>query len=100
MQLICQLNSVQPTDTHSPRDYTALWMLAGLSVTEVGLLYAVITLDTPISPLVHRMLQNPFGVFGLVMSIVTLLCFGMAGLLTLRERAAAKRQRRVPSNEL
>lgn len=82
-----------------PRDYTALWILAGLSAVEIAVLYVIIALDTPITPLVNRMLQNPFGVFGLVMTIVTVLSFGMAALLGLRERAAAKGPKIVPSNE-
>jgi hypothetical protein len=59
----------------------------------------LIAVDTPVTPLVHRLMQNPFGIFTLVMIIVTLLCFGMATLLELRERARAKRQTMMASEE-
>jgi hypothetical protein len=50
----------------------------------------LIAVDMPVTPLVHRLMQNPFGIFTLVMIIVTFLCFGMATLLGLRERRASK----------
>jgi hypothetical protein len=54
------------------RDYSALIILAVLVGVEVAILYVVIALDTPLRPLVQRLLQNPPGVFTLVMSVAGL----------------------------
>ena len=79
-------------------DYSGLWILLTLAAVEVALLYVLIAVDTPATPLVRRLMRNPFGVFSLVMGVVTLLCFGMAFLLATRERAARSGAAR-PSNE-
>ena len=76
-----------------PRDFSALWILTTLSAVEIGSLYLVIAFDTPVSPLVHRMLRNPFGVFVIVMSIVTIMSFGMTAFLWLLERHSSRRSR-------
>ena len=60
-------------------------MLAVLSGVEVAILYVVIALDTPLTPLVHRLLQNPAGVFTLVMCVVMLLVLGMIAFLSWAE---------------
>jgi hypothetical protein len=77
-----------PADISSgqPRDYTALRILGVLCLLEIGLLYVLIAVDTPLTPLVRRLLRNPGGVFALVMFVVTLLCIGMALVLTVREK--------------
>lgn len=49
------------------------------------MLYVVIALDTPLSPLVHRLLENPVGVFTLVMCVVMILICGMVGFLSWAE---------------
>jgi hypothetical protein len=52
------------------RDYSALIILAVLAAVEIAILYALMALDTPLTPLVHRLLRNPAGVFTLVMCVV------------------------------
>jgi hypothetical protein len=71
------------------RDYTALRILAVLCLLEIGILYVLIAVETPVTPIVRRLLRNPAGVFALVMFVVTLLCFGMALVLSVRERRAS-----------
>jgi hypothetical protein len=68
------------------RDYTALVILAILSLLEITILYVLIAVDTPVTPIVRRLLENGAGVFTLVMFVVTLLCAGMAGFLSWVER--------------
>ena len=80
-------------------DYSGLWILLMLAAVEVALLYVLIAVDTPATPLVRRLMRNPFGVFTLVMGVVTILCFGMAFLLGARQRAAARSTTAAPSNE-
>jgi hypothetical protein len=58
-------------------DYSGLIILAVLAVVEVAILYAVIALDTALTPLVHRLLQNAAGVFTLVICVVLILILGM-----------------------
>ena len=76
-----------------PRDYTALKLIAALGLAEVGLLYLLIAVETPLSPVVRRLTRNPAGVFSLVMSVVTLLFFGVAVILSIREKYAARKAR-------
>ncbi len=52
---------------------------------EIAILYALIALDTPLKPLVYRLLQNPAGVFTLVMCVVMILIVGMIGFLSWAE---------------
>lgn len=80
----------------TPRDYTALKYLAAFSLVEIALLYLLIAVETPLSPLVRQLLRNPIGVFTLVMIVVTLLCYGMAAILGLRETSAANRRGEPP----
>jgi hypothetical protein len=56
-----------------------------LAAVEIAILYAMIALDTPLRPLVHRLLQNPAGVFTLVMCVVLILILGMIGFLSWAE---------------
>lgn len=74
------------------RDYRALVILAILAGLEVAILYVVIVLDTPLRPLAHRLLENPAGVFTLVMSVVTVLIVGMIGFLAWMEWAHKRRR--------
>jgi hypothetical protein len=60
-------------------------ILAVLAAVEVALLYVVIALDTPLRPLAHRLLENPVGVFTLVMCVVMILILGMIGFLSWAE---------------
>lgn len=53
-----------------------------LVVAEVAILYVVIALDTPLRPLVQRLLQNPAGVFTLVMGVVMILILGVIGFFS------------------
>jgi hypothetical protein len=53
-----------------------------LCLLEVGILYLLIAVDTPVAPLVSRLLRNPPGVFTLVMFVVTTLCAAMAAFLS------------------
>ena len=63
------------------RDSSALIMLAAMVVLEVVILYLLIAIETPVSPIVRALLKNPAGVFTLVMLVVSLLSFGMAAFL-------------------
>ncbi|HVE78155.1 MAG TPA: hypothetical protein VNA89_04820 [Gemmatimonadaceae bacterium] len=72
-------------DSTERRDYTAIIILGTLGLLEVGILYVLIAVETPVTPLVHRLLEKPPGVFVVVMFVVTSLCFGMAGLLACAE---------------
>ena len=73
------------------RDYTAPVILAILAALEVAILYVVIVFDTPLSPLVQRLLENPAGVFTLVMCVVLVLILAMIGFLSWAERAHKRR---------
>jgi hypothetical protein len=68
---------------HAPprRDYSALVILGALVTLEVAFLYVLIVVETPLTPVIRRALDNPAGVFTLVMVVVTLLSIGMAGFL-------------------
>lgn len=81
---------MDPAPTGGPprRDRTVPVMIAVLSGLEVAILYVLIAVDTPLAPVVRRALENPFGVFAVVMSVLTVLMFGMAGFLTWSERRA------------
>lgn len=82
-----------------PRDYTALIVLGTLVCVEVALLYVLIAVETPLSPLVRRALDNPAGIFAVVMVVVTLLCFGMAGFLSWAEWLHKRRARDGPMSD-
>jgi hypothetical protein len=78
---------------HAPprRDYSALVILAALVTLEIAFLYVLIVVETPLTPVIRRALQNPAGVFTLVMVVVTLLSIGMAGFLWWGERRHKRR---------
>ena len=76
-----------------PRDYSALLILAVLGLVEVALLYVLIALETPLTPLVQRLLRSPLGVFSLVMWVVSILVVGMWGLTSWAARRHKKRSR-------
>ena len=81
----------RPDAAPEPRDYTALKILALLCLAEVGILWLLINVESPVSPIVRRLLGNPIGVLTLVMCVVTLLCYVMAVTLAMRERRAKRR---------
>ena len=57
---------------------TAIIVLVVLSALEVLILYALVVLDSPLSPAVHRALNSPLGVIGVVVSVLAVLCAAMA----------------------
>jgi len=75
------------------RDYTAIVLVGLLGLVEIAILYVLIAVDTPVTPLVRALLRNPFGVFTLVMAVVVLLCFSMVGILSWAEWAHKRRLR-------
>lgn len=62
-----------------------LFFLAVLVVLEIGVLYVLIAVESPLSPLVRSLLDNGFGIFALVMLVVSVLGFAMAVVLRLAE---------------
>jgi hypothetical protein len=64
-----------------PPDYSALIILGVLCLVETAMLYVLIAVETPLTPIVEGLLRNGAGVFTLVMFVVTLLCLGMSGFL-------------------
>jgi xanthosine utilization system XapX-like protein len=78
------------TDDFTPekeprRDYTGLVFLALVAGSEIGILYVLIAVKTPLTPIVTKMLRDPFGVFTLVVIVVTFLCYVVAWVLRLVE---------------
>jgi hypothetical protein len=73
------------------RDYRGLIILGALGALEVVMLYALIALETPLTPIVQRLLGNAAGVFVLVMWVVSLLVVGMWAFTTWAERTHQKR---------
>ena len=67
------------------RGGNGLVFLAVLVVLEVGILYLLIAVESPLSPFVQSLLSNGFGIFGLVMLVVTLLGFTVSVVLRLVE---------------
>lgn len=67
------------------RGGNGLLFLGVLVVLEVGVLYLLITVESPLSPVVRLLLRNGFGIFALVMLVVSLLGFAMAVWLRLAE---------------
>jgi NAD(P)-dependent dehydrogenase (short-subunit alcohol dehydrogenase family) len=77
----------QPPGEPAPRrDYSGLVIVGGLVTVEVGILYVLIALETPLTPLVHRLLGNPGGVLILVGVVLLILIIGMITLLSWAER--------------
>lgn len=72
-------------DSLSSSDHSGLVILGSLVGAEIAILYLVIAVETPLTPLVTRLLSNPAGVFTLVMSVVLILILGMAGFLSWAE---------------
>jgi hypothetical protein len=68
------------------RDYTALILIVALGVAEVAILYVLIAVETPLTPLVRRLLANPAGMFTLVISVVWVLSIGVTLILSWAER--------------
>ena len=65
---------------------TAIVILVVLSALEVLILYALIVLDSPLSPAVRRAIQSPLGVIGVVLSVLAVLCAVMAVFFYARKR--------------
>jgi hypothetical protein len=78
------------------RDSTVLRILVALGLAETGLLYVLIAVETPLSPIVHALMRNPPGVFTLVMLVVAFLWYGVVLVLALRQRYGARPQRVPP----
>ncbi len=73
---------------------TAIIVLVVLSALEVLILYALIVLDSPLSPAVQRALHSPLGVIGVVLSVLAVLCAAMGVfLLYARKRDEHERSR-------
>ena len=73
---------------------TAIIILVVLSAFEVLILYALIALDSPLSPAVQRALHSPLGVIGVVVSVLAVVCAAMAVFLVYaRKRDAHERGR-------
>jgi len=73
---------------------TAIIILVVLSALEVLILYALVVLDSPLSPAVQRALHSPLGVIGVVLSVLAVLCAAMAVfLLYARKRDEHERSR-------
>ena len=68
-------------------DYTAIRMIAGLGVAEIAILYVLIAVESPVSPIVRRLLQTPSGIVVLVAGVIGILLLGMIALLLLRRRS-------------
>jgi hypothetical protein len=75
-----------PSDVPPERSYGALIILGILAGFEIVILYLLIAIETPLSPIVQRLMKNPAGVFTLVMIVVTLLSFATAGFFGFVER--------------
>ena len=87
------MDATSPAGPPDPRyRMTGLAILLLASGMEVSLLYLLIAVETPLTPVVRRLMQNPFGVFVLVMSALVVVSLLMTGLLAIRER----RQRHHP----
>jgi hypothetical protein len=57
------------------------------------ILYLLIAVNSPVAPAIRRAIQNPFGLFAVVMSVVTFLSLGVAAVLSWVERRATRRDR-------
>ena len=87
------MDDTNPAGPPDPRyRMTGLLILLLACGMEVGLLYLLIAVETPLTPVVRRLMGNPFGVFVLVMSALVVVSLLMTGLLAIRER----RQRHHP----
>ena len=69
----------------APTSYSGLLFLGVLVILEIGVLYLLIAVETPLSPMVAALLRNGFGIFALVMLVVTLLGFTVSVVLRLVE---------------
>jgi hypothetical protein len=69
---------------------TVLPYLALASGLEVAILYVLIAVETPVTPLVRRAMRNPAGLFAVVMAALTLVCVIMAGFLSWAERVGRR----------
>jgi membrane protein implicated in regulation of membrane protease activity len=68
-------------------DYTAVRILVGLCVAEIAILYLLIAVESPVTPVVHRLLQTPSGIVVLIASVVGFLLLSMIAVLLLRRRS-------------
>jgi hypothetical protein len=65
-------------------DYTAIRILVGLCLAEIAILYVLIAVETPVTPVVRRLLQTPSGIVVLIASVVGFLLLSMIAVLLLR----------------
>ena len=73
---------------------TAIIILVVLSALEMLILYALVVLDSPLSPAVKRALHSPLGVIGVVVSVLAVVGAAMAVFLVYaRKRDAHERSR-------
>jgi hypothetical protein len=84
------MHDTQEGTGRSGRWWLGLVYLGLAAFLEVGFLYLLIVVDTPVAPAVRRALRNPAGLFAVVMGALTLVCFTMAILLGLAERVWAR----------
>ncbi len=67
------------------RGGNGLLFLVVVVLLEIGILYLLIAVESPLSPLVQPLLTNGIGIFGLVMAVVVLLGFTVSVVLRLVE---------------
>jgi hypothetical protein len=68
-------------------DYTAIRIIAALGIAEIAILYFLIAVESPATPIVRRLLETPSGIVVLVAGVIGLLLLGMIALLLLRRRS-------------
>ena len=89
-----------PEHPQSARDHSALIILAVLVVVEVAILYALIALETPLTPFVRRLLESSLGIFLLVLWVVAILVVAMWGFTSWAEWLHKKRNQNRPTTTL
>lgn len=89
--------SPAPPPPRGPAD-TILPYLVLASGLEIVILYVLIAVETPLTPLVRRAMRNPAGLFAVVMAALTLVCIIMAGLLSWAERLHRRRASHPPDS--
>jgi hypothetical protein len=73
-------------------DYTAIRIIAALGIAEIAILYFLFAVETPVAPLVRRLLQTPSGIVILVAGVVSILMLAMIALLLIRRRWPSRRR--------
>lgn len=75
-----------------PPDYTAIRILVALCLAEIAILYLLIAVETPVAPVVRRLLQTPSGMVVLIASVVGFLLLSKIAVLLLRRRSTPPTQ--------